>query len=154
MMLFAFSCFLFRVLHSVLHVGCRTDKADWSAGVSSRGVVRAEGVDWGLEAGNLNSKSLSSAVRTAITFKDTSAKDFRTRDMITLATNRKKRPHKRSIANDWSFGGCEQTCRLNYSRTDSSGRRQNPRLKPCRFFRQKSCGGASQLVPGGRRAPL
>src|SRR6266404_678330 len=74
----------FRVTHLIPHVGCRTDKADWSAGVSSRGVVRAEGVDWGPEAGNSNLKSLSSAVRTATTFKDKSSKDFNRCDIMTL----------------------------------------------------------------------
>src|SRR6266498_588613 len=48
----------------------------------SRGVVQAEGVDWGPEAGYSNSKSLLSAVRTATTFKEKSAKDFRDRDMM------------------------------------------------------------------------
>jgi hypothetical protein len=51
----------------------------------SRGVVKAEDVDWGPEAGNSNPKSLSSAVRTATTFKDKLAKVFRERDMMTSA---------------------------------------------------------------------
>jgi len=48
----------------------------------SSGVVRAEGVVWGLEEGNSNPKSLLSAVRTATTFKDQSAKDFKGRNII------------------------------------------------------------------------
>ena len=52
--------------------------------VCSNGAVRAEGVDCGPEAGNSNPKSLSSAVRTATTFKDKSSKDFRERDMVAL----------------------------------------------------------------------
>jgi len=58
------------------------DRGGRSAGCS-RGVVRADGVDRGPEAGNSNPKSLSSAVRTATTFKEKSAKDFRARDMMT-----------------------------------------------------------------------
>ena len=48
------------------------------------GVVKAEGVDGGPEAGYSNSKSLLSAVRTATTFRDNSSKDFRARDIMVL----------------------------------------------------------------------
>jgi len=51
--------------------------------VCTKGAVSGEGVDCGPEAGNSNPKSLSSAVRTATTFKEKSAKDFRARDMVT-----------------------------------------------------------------------
>ena len=45
-------------------------------------MVKAEGVDWGPEAGSSHSKPLLSAVRTATTFKDNSSNDFRVRDMM------------------------------------------------------------------------
>ena len=47
----------------------------------SSGMVRAQGVVWGPEAGNSNSKSLLSALRTSTTFKDISANDFKPGDI-------------------------------------------------------------------------
>ena len=69
-------------------------------------------------------------------------------------TKRRKRPHKHSTASDSRSGASEQTRHLNHSRTDSSGRQQNLRLRPDRFFRQRKCGGAGQLLPEGSWEPL
>ncbi|SPE50856.1 hypothetical protein SBV1_1220053 [Verrucomicrobia bacterium] len=44
--------------------------------------MKGEGVDWGPEAGNSSTESLSTAVGAATTFKDFSAKDFRARDIL------------------------------------------------------------------------
>jgi hypothetical protein len=49
----------------------------------SKGAVAAGDLACGLEAGNCNETSLLAIVSTATTFTEKSAKDFRTRDMMT-----------------------------------------------------------------------